>query len=218
MALKPGVVKDILCVVAYGTAPARASAAKLLFYYWPSFNPNLFDRRAVLVKFASASFFDNFESNSLESRFNSTRIRRWLGAVRVSKGLLSERGQRRGGQSVLRSSHIHHLRLRDTATHVPLHRVRQRDSQISSQSNVLRYFAPHATSVNDMREQGESSISKISFRPFNLDWNRKREIFFLFANLFVFDFLKISFGQQILRSSFYKAWNNTLCLDFFISN
>lgn len=55
MALKPGVVKDILCVVAYGTAPARASAAKLLFYYWPSFNPNLFDRRAVLVKFASAS-------------------------------------------------------------------------------------------------------------------------------------------------------------------
>lgn len=54
MALKPGVVKDILCVVAYGTAPARASAAKLLFYYWPSFNPNLFDRRAVLMKFASA--------------------------------------------------------------------------------------------------------------------------------------------------------------------
>ncbi|XP_076762513.1 UNC-79 domain-containing protein isoform X8 [Xylocopa sonorina] len=53
MALKPGVVKDILCVVAYGTAPARASAAKLLFYYWPSFNPNLFDRRAVLVKFAN---------------------------------------------------------------------------------------------------------------------------------------------------------------------
>lgn len=56
MALKPGVVKDILCVVAYGTAPARASAAKLLFYYWPSFNPNLFDRRAVLVKFASEPF------------------------------------------------------------------------------------------------------------------------------------------------------------------
>ncbi|XP_072766929.1 protein unc-79 homolog isoform X2 [Anoplolepis gracilipes] len=53
MALKPGVVKDILCVIAYGTAPARASAAKLLFYYWPSFNPNLFDRRSVLVKFAN---------------------------------------------------------------------------------------------------------------------------------------------------------------------
>lgn len=58
MGLKPAVVKDILCVVAYGTAPARASAAKLLFYYWPSFNPNLFDRRAVLMKFASA--FRNF--------------------------------------------------------------------------------------------------------------------------------------------------------------
>lgn len=53
MALKPGVVKDILCVAAYGTGPARASAAKLLFYYWPSFNPNLFDRRTVLVKIAS---------------------------------------------------------------------------------------------------------------------------------------------------------------------
>ncbi|XP_012267707.2 protein unc-79 homolog isoform X12 [Athalia rosae] len=53
MALKPGVVKDILCVIAYGTAPARASAAKLLFYYWPTFNPNLFDRRTVLMKFAN---------------------------------------------------------------------------------------------------------------------------------------------------------------------
>lgn len=52
MAVKPGVVKDILCVVAYGTVPARASAAKLLFYYWPSFNPELFDRRAVLMKTA----------------------------------------------------------------------------------------------------------------------------------------------------------------------
>lgn len=53
MALKHGVVKDILCVVAYGTAQARASAAKLLFYYWPTFNQNLFDRRAVLMKFSN---------------------------------------------------------------------------------------------------------------------------------------------------------------------
>ncbi|XP_074099660.1 UNC-79 domain-containing protein isoform X1 [Cotesia typhae] len=53
MSLKSGVVKDLLCVVAYGTAPARASAAKLLFYYWPTFNQNLFDRRAVLMKFAN---------------------------------------------------------------------------------------------------------------------------------------------------------------------
>lgn len=62
MALKPGVVKDILCVVAYGTAPARASAAKLLFYYWPTFNQNLFDRRAVLVKFASGYHLINLTS------------------------------------------------------------------------------------------------------------------------------------------------------------
>ncbi|KAF7993840.1 hypothetical protein HCN44_011109 [Aphidius gifuensis] len=53
MALKHGVVKDILCVAAYGTAQARASAAKLLFYYWPTFNQNLFDRRAVLMKFSN---------------------------------------------------------------------------------------------------------------------------------------------------------------------
>ncbi|XP_076284317.1 UNC-79 domain-containing protein isoform X2 [Lasioglossum baleicum] len=58
MAVKPGVVKDILCVVAYGTAPARASAAKLLFYYWPSFNPDLFDRRVVLMK-TSYGFSDD---------------------------------------------------------------------------------------------------------------------------------------------------------------
>ena len=52
MALKQGIVKDILCVVAYGTSSARISAAKLLFYYWPAFNQNLFDRRVVLMKFA----------------------------------------------------------------------------------------------------------------------------------------------------------------------
>ncbi|XP_076225876.1 UNC-79 domain-containing protein isoform X2 [Nomia melanderi] len=59
MAVKPGVVKDILCVVAYGTAPARASAAKLLFYYWPSFNLDLFDRRAVLMKTTSNGLPDD---------------------------------------------------------------------------------------------------------------------------------------------------------------
>lgn len=53
MTTKKSVVKDLLCVVAYGTAGARASAAKLLFYYWPTFNPNLFDRRVVLQKFTS---------------------------------------------------------------------------------------------------------------------------------------------------------------------
>lgn len=63
---------------------------------------------------------------------------------------------------MLRSSDIHHFRLRDAPAHVPLHRVRQRDSQISSQSNVLRYSTPYAASVNDMREQGESVQNFIS--------------------------------------------------------
>ncbi|XP_059468536.1 protein unc-79 homolog isoform X3 [Neocloeon triangulifer] len=45
MSMKPGVVKDLLCIVAYGTAGARASAAKLLFYYWPPFNINAIEKR-----------------------------------------------------------------------------------------------------------------------------------------------------------------------------
>lgn len=53
MALKQNVVKDMLCVIAYGTALSRSSAAKLLFYYWPAFNANLFDRRGLLFKFTS---------------------------------------------------------------------------------------------------------------------------------------------------------------------
>ncbi|XP_036332917.1 protein unc-79 homolog isoform X3 [Rhagoletis pomonella] len=50
MTLKHNVVKDILCVIAYGTAISRSSAAKLLFYYWPAFDPNLFDRKVLLSK------------------------------------------------------------------------------------------------------------------------------------------------------------------------
>lgn len=53
MTLKHNVVKDLLCVIAYGTAASRSSAAKLLFYYWPAFNANLFDRRGLLCKFTS---------------------------------------------------------------------------------------------------------------------------------------------------------------------
>lgn len=53
MTLKHNVVKDILCVVAYGTAVSRSSAAKLLFYYWPAFDPNLFDRKVLLSKLTS---------------------------------------------------------------------------------------------------------------------------------------------------------------------
>lgn len=53
MTLKHNVVKDILCVIAYGTSVARSSAAKLLFYYWPAFDPNLFDRKVLLSKLTS---------------------------------------------------------------------------------------------------------------------------------------------------------------------
>lgn len=51
MTLKQNVVKDLLCVIAYGTSSSRSVAAKLLFYYWPPFNTNLFDRRGLLCKF-----------------------------------------------------------------------------------------------------------------------------------------------------------------------
>jgi protein unc-79 len=53
MTLKHNVVKDLLCVIAYGTSTARTVAAKLLFYYWPAFNADLFDRKVLLVKFNS---------------------------------------------------------------------------------------------------------------------------------------------------------------------
>lgn len=53
MSLKHNVVRDILCVIAYGTSTARSVAAKLLFYYWPAFDANLFDRKVLLVKYNS---------------------------------------------------------------------------------------------------------------------------------------------------------------------
>lgn len=53
MTLKHNVVKDLLCVIAYGTSTSRSAAAKLLFYYWPAFNADLFDRKVLLVKFNS---------------------------------------------------------------------------------------------------------------------------------------------------------------------
>lgn len=55
MTLKQTVLKDLLCVIAYGTPAARSSSAKLLFYYWPAFNANLFDRRNLICKFAGDS-------------------------------------------------------------------------------------------------------------------------------------------------------------------
>lgn len=56
MTFKQNVVKDLLCVIAYGTAISRSSAAKLLFYYWPAFNANLFDRKGLLSKLTSKRF------------------------------------------------------------------------------------------------------------------------------------------------------------------
>ena len=52
MALKADVVQDLLCVIAHGTLKARVPGAHLLFYYWPSLNPTLYDRRGVNVKFS----------------------------------------------------------------------------------------------------------------------------------------------------------------------
>ncbi|XP_039288508.1 protein unc-79 homolog isoform X2 [Nilaparvata lugens] len=53
MMMKGNLVKDMLCVIAYGTSGARASAAKLLFYYWPTFNSSLFERKGVPPKFTT---------------------------------------------------------------------------------------------------------------------------------------------------------------------
>lgn len=55
MALKPDIVKDLLCVVAFGTPSSRPPAANLLFYYWPSLNPTLYDRRGIHIKFSGKS-------------------------------------------------------------------------------------------------------------------------------------------------------------------
>ncbi|KAK8720177.1 hypothetical protein OTU49_013532, partial [Cherax quadricarinatus] len=52
MALKADIVKDLLCVIAYGTPTSRPPAANLLFYYWPNLNPTLYDRRGVHIKFS----------------------------------------------------------------------------------------------------------------------------------------------------------------------
>ncbi|KOB67998.1 Uncharacterized protein OBRU01_18968, partial [Operophtera brumata] len=53
MSMKQSVLKDVLCVIAYGTWGARLSAAKLLFYYWPPFDAKLFDRKGLLCKFSN---------------------------------------------------------------------------------------------------------------------------------------------------------------------
>ncbi|XP_042883659.1 protein unc-79 homolog isoform X4 [Penaeus japonicus] len=55
MSLKSDIAKDLLCVIAYGTPTSRSPAANLLFYYWPSLNPTLYDRRGIHIKFSDIS-------------------------------------------------------------------------------------------------------------------------------------------------------------------
>lgn len=74
MTNKKNVVKDLLCVIAYGTSGARSSAAKLLFYYWPTFNPNLFDRRVVLQKFTSRYFQEQCYNFTVTWMQKGTRV------------------------------------------------------------------------------------------------------------------------------------------------
>lgn len=59
MGMKQLLVKDLLCVMAYGTSNARASAAKLLFYYWPTFNSSLFERKGAPPRVTSMQFFSS---------------------------------------------------------------------------------------------------------------------------------------------------------------
>ena len=51
MSLKRDAVKDVFCVIAYGTLEARTVAINLLVYYWPHLNPTLYDRRSINFKF-----------------------------------------------------------------------------------------------------------------------------------------------------------------------
>nr|XP_042898256.1 protein unc-79 homolog isoform X2 [Parasteatoda tepidariorum] len=47
MSLKKDIVKDLLCVIAHGTAKARCHAVELLFQYLPTLNPALLDRKGI---------------------------------------------------------------------------------------------------------------------------------------------------------------------------
>ncbi|XP_065166264.1 protein unc-79 homolog isoform X3 [Atheta coriaria] len=57
MKLKQAILKDVLSVIAYGNSTARYSATKLLFYYWPTFNANFFDRKNLICKLADPAPF-----------------------------------------------------------------------------------------------------------------------------------------------------------------
>ncbi|KAG8194067.1 hypothetical protein JTE90_003015 [Oedothorax gibbosus] len=47
MGLKKDIVKDVLCVIAHGTAKARCHAVELLFQYLPTLHPALLDRKGI---------------------------------------------------------------------------------------------------------------------------------------------------------------------------
>ncbi len=50
MAVKEDLGKDLLSVIAYGTPSARPPAANLLFYYWPSLAPTVYDLKVSFRK------------------------------------------------------------------------------------------------------------------------------------------------------------------------
>lgn len=50
MRLKPNIIQDLLCVIAYGTGKARHAAVELLFQYYPRLNPSHIDRKALAEK------------------------------------------------------------------------------------------------------------------------------------------------------------------------
>lgn len=53
MRLKPNIIQDLLCVIAYGTGKSRHAAVELLFQYWPGLNPSFADRKALTDKHVS---------------------------------------------------------------------------------------------------------------------------------------------------------------------
>lgn len=68
MSLKRDAVKDVFCVIAYGTVEARNVAINLLVYYWPHLNPTLYDRRSITFKFnGTKAYFLTHENEKIGS-------------------------------------------------------------------------------------------------------------------------------------------------------
>lgn len=124
MTLKHNVVKDLLCVIAYGTSSSRSSAAKLLFYYWPAFNADLFDRKVLLVKFNS-EFSPELVTHSNHSNFFSFRR---FNPIRVPTRQLHVHRKCRSIKSLLRPQRQHSALLGKSTTALLLHRMCQRNS------------------------------------------------------------------------------------------